>query len=117
MQIIGFVLGFAFGLFIAFVSYIVLKKAVDKANRSSGDQAVDGTKAMIKAYLLKVFLDFGSLFAVFLLRNVYPYPYVFVLFGTAIALLVPGRIFTVKLLNGQKDQTTQKMPEQQEEHQ
>ena len=107
-QVIGFILGFAFGLLVAGISYIVLKKAVNKANCSSGDHAVDGTKVMIRAYLLKVFLDFGSLFLVFFLRNHLPYPFISVLFGTAIALLVPGRALTVKLLTSQNDQIQQK---------
>ena len=100
-QIIGFLLGFAFGLLVSWINFLLIKKATRAEDKAAAQPAGESVAGIVKAYIIKLFLDVASLMLAFFLRNWYPYPYTFVLLGVAIALLVPGRIMTVKFLNRQ----------------
>lgn len=76
--VIGGVIGAAFGFVVAMVSARLIRRNMKK----------NDANAVMAGSMLRTLLDILSLLAVYLLRNVLPFPFYGVIIGTALGLSV-----------------------------
>ena len=79
--------GAVWGVAVGLVNMLIMRAALNK-NRDA---------AFMGANLARTFLDLAAFAAVFLLRNVLPLPYPFVLVGTALGLSMTTIVFSFRL--------------------
>ena len=95
--LIGGVIGAAFGFAVANISAILTRRGVKKSD----------TNAVMAVSMLRTLLDILALLAVYLLRNVLPFPFYGVIIGTAIGLSVSNIILASRIGRKMKDEAKQ----------
>ena len=96
--LIGGVIGAAFGFAVANISAVLTRRNMKKGDANS----------VMAGSMLRTLLDILALLAVFLLRNVLPFPFYGVIIGTAIGLSVSNIILASRIGKKMKDETEQK---------
>ena len=95
--LIGGVIGAAFGFAVANISALLTRRGVKKSD----------TNAVMAVSMLRTLLDILALLAVYLLRNVLPFPFYGVIIGTAIGLSVSNIILASRIGKKMKDEAKQ----------
>ena len=85
--VLAVALGAVWGVLVALLNMAIMKSCLKKNTES----------AILAGNLARTALDLAAMAAVFLLRNVLPLPYVFVLVGTAAGLSFTTIIYSFKL--------------------
>lgn len=99
--LIGGVVGAVFGFAVAAVSAAATRRNMKK----------DSVNAVMAGSMLRTLLDIAALAAVYLLRNVLPFPFYGVIVGTAIGLSVGGIVLASRIGRKLKNEQTEKKSE------
>lgn len=97
--LIGGVIGAAFGFAVAAVSAAATRRNMKK----------DSVNAVMAGSMLRTLLDIAALAAVYLLRNVLPFPLYGVIIGTAVGLSVGNVLLAQRLSKQIKEEEKQKV--------
>lgn len=99
MYLLGGLAGIIFGLVVGYCNMLITKRSMKKQNG-------DGVGAVMGTNVLRQFLNFAALAAVFLLRNVIPLPFYGTIIGTALGLSI-GNVLFIWLLTKQMERQKQ----------
>lgn len=97
--LIGGVVGAVFGFAVAAVSAAATRRNMKK----------DSVNAVMAGSMLRTLLDIAALAAVYLLRNVLPFPLYGVIIGTAVGLSVGNVLLAQRLSKQIKEEEKQKV--------
>ena len=96
--LIGGAIGAAFGFAVANISAVLTRRGMKK----------DDANAVLGASMLRTLFDILALLAVYLLRNVLPFPFFGVIVGTALGLSV-GNVVLASRMSKQIKEESKKM--------
>ncbi len=88
--VLAVLVGAVWGAAVGLVNMLIMRRALKKQK----------DKALLGANVLRTALDLAAFAAVFLLRELLPLPYTFVLVGTALGLSMTTIVYSFRLAGG-----------------